>query len=102
MVLPPDGGMAHFSFMSSRFLEICGLDRKAAEENPFNAFACVHRDDYEEWVRKNANLLLKSTKADGSGLGLYIVHTTMENHSGHLEIGRSPLGGAEFRMVFGK
>ncbi len=36
----------------------------------------------------------------GSGLGLYIVETTMENHSGQLEIGRSPLGGAEFRMVF--
>lgn len=51
---------------------------------------------------QTANLLLKSTKADGSGLGLYIVHATMENHSGHLEIGRSPLGGAEFRMVFGK
>lgn len=59
MVLPPDGGMAHFSFMSSRFLEICGLDRKAAEENPFNAFACVHPDDYEEWVRKNAECFEK-------------------------------------------
>ena len=59
MVLPADGGMAHFSFMSARFLEICGLDRKEAEENPFNAFACVHPDDYDEWVRKNAECFEK-------------------------------------------
>ena len=54
MVLPPGGAMARFSFMSSRFLELCGLDRRAAEENPFNAFACVHPEDHAEWVRKNA------------------------------------------------
>lgn len=59
MVLPPDGGMAKFSFMSSRFLELCGLERKAAEENPFNAFACVHPDDREEWIRKNAECFEK-------------------------------------------
>lgn len=59
MVLPADGGMAHFSFMSTRFLEICGLDRKEAEANPFNAFACVHPDDYDEWVRKNAECFEK-------------------------------------------
>ena len=59
MVLPPDGGMARFSFMSSRFLELCGLERQAAEENPFNAFACVHPDDYDEWVRKNAECFEK-------------------------------------------
>jgi len=54
MVLPPGGAMAKFSFMSSRFLELCGLERQAAEENPFNAFACVHPEDHAEWVRKNA------------------------------------------------
>jgi PAS domain S-box-containing protein len=59
MVLPPGGGMGRFSFMSTRFLEICGLERRAAEENPFNAFACVHPDDYQEWVRKNAECFEK-------------------------------------------
>jgi len=59
MVLPPDGGMAKFSFMSTRFLELCGLERKAAEENPLNAFACVHPEDYDEWVRKNAECFEK-------------------------------------------
>lgn len=59
MILPPGGAMARFSFMSSRFLDLCGLDRQAAEENPFNAFACVHPEDYDEWVRKNAECFEK-------------------------------------------
>jgi PAS domain S-box-containing protein len=54
MVQPPDGGLAYFSFMSTRFLEITGLEPEAARTNPMNAFACVHPDDYDEWVRKNA------------------------------------------------
>jgi PAS domain S-box-containing protein len=54
MVQPPDGGMAYFLFMSTRFLELTGLEREEAQENPMNAFACVHPDDHEKWVRKNA------------------------------------------------
>lgn len=56
MVLPPDGGMASFSFMSERFLEIAGLEREAVAADPFNAFACVHPDDYDDWVRRNAEV----------------------------------------------
>lgn len=56
MVLPPDGGMASFSFMSERFLEIAGLEREAAEADPLNAFACVHPDDYDAWVQRNAEV----------------------------------------------
>lgn len=59
MALRPGEAMARFTFMSSRFLELCRLDRQAAEENPFNAFACVHPDDYDEWVRKNAECFEK-------------------------------------------
>ena len=54
MVQPPEGGMAYFSFLSTRFLELTGLEREAARTNPMNAFACVHPDDHAEWVRKNA------------------------------------------------
>ena len=54
MVQPPHGGMAYFSFMSTRFLELTGLKREEARANPMNAFACVHPDDHAEWVRKNA------------------------------------------------
>ena len=59
MVQPADGGMGFFSFMSQRFLDICGLDREEARSDPFKAFACVHPDDYDEWVRKNAEVFEK-------------------------------------------
>jgi signal transduction histidine kinase len=40
--------------------------------------------------------LLKSTKASGMGIGLFIAQTAATNHSGQLRIGRSHrLGGAE-------
>jgi PAS domain S-box-containing protein len=54
MVLRPGTELARFSFMSERFLQICGLEREAAEANPLNAFACVHPDDYDDWLALNA------------------------------------------------
>ena len=54
MVLRPGAELAQFSFMSERFLEICGLERAAAEANPLNAFACVHPDDHDDWLALNA------------------------------------------------
>lgn len=46
--------------------------------------------------------LLRTTKRDGSGIGLYIVKTALENHHGQMIVGRSPLGGAEFRLRFAR
>jgi len=46
------------------------------------------------------NIPLHTTKPEGSGVGLFIVATTVENHGGSFNIGRSPLGGAEFRLSF--
>lgn len=43
--------------------------------------------------------LLNTSKPAGSGLGLYLVKTAVENHNGRIAIGRSPLGGAEFRIL---
>ena len=44
------------------------------------------------------SLPLQTTKPDGTGIGLYVVQTAMENHQGRLEFARSPLGGAEVRL----
>lgn len=55
MVQPPDGGIGRFEFVSTRFLELLGLDRETVRADPFNAFACVHPDDHADWVRKNAH-----------------------------------------------
>jgi signal transduction histidine kinase len=54
MVLRPGAELAQFSFISERFLQICGLEREAAEADPLNAFACVHPDDYDGWLALNA------------------------------------------------
>ena len=66
MVMPPDGAMAYFSFMSERFLALTGLTRKQALESPLNAFSCVHPDDYEEWVRKNAEVFERKAPFHGT------------------------------------
>jgi len=42
---------------------------------------------------------LETTKPQGTGLGLYVVQSTVENHGGRIVVGRSPLGGAEVRIV---
>jgi signal transduction histidine kinase len=42
---------------------------------------------------------LRSTKSGGSGLGLFVVRTTLEQHGGWLQAGRCPhLGGAAFSL----
>lgn len=43
---------------------------------------------------------LETSKPLGSGLGLFVVQTTMDNHGGTLDIGRSALGGAQVRLRF--
>ena len=37
--------------------------------------------------------VMKSSKPDGSGLGLFIVRTAMESHNGHLSLQNSSSGG---------
>lgn len=44
--------------------------------------------------------LLATTKPEGSGIGLFIIQTAVENHGGTVEVGRGHLGGAEFRVTF--
>lgn len=54
MVLKPGEQMAHFSFLSTRFLTMLDLDREAVAADPMAGFACVHPDDLEQWVAWNA------------------------------------------------
>ncbi|MBF0235068.1 MAG: diguanylate cyclase [Desulfamplus sp.] len=61
MVQPPQGGMARFAFMSSRFLELTGLTREEAASDPLKGFACVHPDDFDAWVALNAKVFTEKT-----------------------------------------
>jgi signal transduction histidine kinase len=47
-----------------------------------------------------SNVPLNTSKSSGSGLGLFVVRTTMENHQGLVESSRSPQGGAVLRLRF--
>lgn len=53
MLLEPGAEIARFGFMSRRFLEITGLSENDARKDPYRAFACVHPEDYSDWLRKN-------------------------------------------------
>lgn len=61
MVQPPGGGLAHFSFMSERFLQICGLQREEAAADPLEGFRCVHPDDYPGWLELNSKAFADRT-----------------------------------------
>jgi PAS domain S-box-containing protein len=65
MVQPPDGGLASFNFLSTRFLEMTGLDREQARQDPLKAFACIHPDDYDEWLRLNIEVFTKKSPFHG-------------------------------------
>ena len=50
-------------------------------------------------LEPTADTLLQTTKASGSGLGLFVVRTCVTNHGGTLHVGRSAqLSGAELRL----
>ena len=60
MVQPPEGGMARFSFMSRRFLELSGITREEAED-PMRLFSSIHPEDYEEWLNLNLQAFADKT-----------------------------------------
>jgi PAS domain S-box-containing protein len=49
-------------------------------------------------LRQQIFSVLTSSRPKGTGLGLYLVRTTVVNHGGKVSVGDSPLGGAEFRV----
>lgn len=55
MIAEPGSTAARFSFLSKRFLEITSLDADEIRRDVLKAFACVHPDDYDTWLNKNAD-----------------------------------------------
>jgi len=49
-------------------------------------------------LRQQIFSVLTSNRPKGTGLGLYLVRTTVVNHGGEVSVGDSSLGGAEFRV----
>jgi PAS domain S-box-containing protein len=65
MVQPADGGLAQFRFMSTRFLELTGLKREEAWLDPLKGFACVHPEDFDQWVQLNVQAFSTRTRFFG-------------------------------------
>jgi PAS domain S-box-containing protein len=59
MVLKPGEDMAQFCFVSTRFLHMLGLERDAVLADPMAGFACVHPDDFAQWVAWNTRAFTK-------------------------------------------
>jgi len=49
-------------------------------------------------IRQQIFSVLTSNRPKGTGLGLYLVRTTVVNHGGEVRLEESPLGGAQFRL----
>jgi C4-dicarboxylate-specific signal transduction histidine kinase len=80
-----------------------GLPRREIEvvigETPGGATLTVS-DSGPGWTGGTLDdALVATTKPAGAGVGLFVVQTAVENHRGSITVGRSPLGGAEFRIV---
>jgi signal transduction histidine kinase len=49
---------------------------------------------------EQSDVPLTSTKKGGTGIGLYVVRTAVQNHNGKIAFGKSTLGGAEVKLTF--
>ncbi len=65
LVQPPASAMGCFSFISERFLELTGLERARLQQDSFEAFACVHPDDRDEWLRQNLEAFIGKRRFKG-------------------------------------
>jgi PAS domain-containing protein len=65
LVQPPDSAMGCFSFISERFLELTGLERARLQQDSLEAFACVHPDDRDEWLRQNLVAFISKRRFKG-------------------------------------
>ncbi len=53
LLLPPGEKMAHFTYVSPRFLELTGLTRSELERNPHSPYTRLHPDDLDAWMKQN-------------------------------------------------
>ena len=85
------------------------IDDAEAEKREIALELCADGDTVELLIgdsgpgwsgAEDHELPLTTTKKGGTGIGLYVVRTAIENHRGEIVFGRSPLGGAEVRLKF--
>ena len=83
-------------------------------ENPYPLILVRLIDNENSWIieiedngggllpEMSEESVMKSSKPDGTGLGLFIVRTAMESHNGHLFLQNSPSGGLLAQLTLPK
>jgi signal transduction histidine kinase len=75
------------------------IEVKLAERD--NEVGLTIGDSGPGWTgAEQSDVPLTSTKKGGTGIGLYVVRTAVQNHNGKIAFGKSPLGGAEVKLTF--
>ena len=65
MVLKPGEELAHFAFVSRKFLEMLELTREEAVGDPTTGFSRVHPDDRPQWLALNVEAFTNRTRFSG-------------------------------------
>ena len=65
LLLRPGETMAHFTYVSPRFLELTGLTRAELERDPDSPFTRLHPDDLDAWMKKNLDTFARKQPFQG-------------------------------------
>lgn len=84
-------------------MEIMATEQEGAEGGLVPAVAVVVSDEgdgiAEEDMQRVFTRFWHGSRRGGTGLGLYLVRGLVEAHGGHVQVGRAPTGGAQFRFT---
>lgn len=64
-VLRPGAQIAEFSFLSTQFLNMMGLEREEALGDPMKVYAGIHPEDRPEWIERSAEAVAKRLPFSG-------------------------------------
>jgi PAS domain S-box-containing protein len=84
-------------------MEVMATKQDGPAGHPVDAVAVVVSDEgegiAEEDMQRVFTRFWHGSRRGGTGLGLYLVRGLVEAHGGHVQVGRGPAGGAQFRFT---
>jgi PAS domain S-box-containing protein len=84
-------------------MEVMATPQDGPAGSPVPAVAIVVSDEgdgiAEEDMQRVFTRFWHGSRRGGTGLGLYLVRGLVEAHGGHVQVGRGPAGGAQFRFT---
>jgi signal transduction histidine kinase len=84
-------------------MDVLATQQDGPDGEPVAAVAVVVTDEgdgiAEEDMQRVFTRFWHGSRRGGTGLGLYLVRGLVEAHGGHIQVGRGPTGGAQFRFT---